>query len=398
VHHVRNFESSNTYLSDSHREANSSLYGAQELDTWAGIRLLQNYGAVERYEICPNLGFSRSIDAQGNLNSECYFYEGSKLFLKRPNLTAMKLLRNGFDPSVARWDLESLKKHFCNIVSNGNYDVIWADTQFYEPLLKMVGVPTIVRSVNFEPRHVLGEDGSWTRYLKAVTKLYTEIVVSRDRTFISISPRDQISYNRVRISSELIPLRQLCYLIDVEHSIIENRDTVYFTGSTYDVLHNRKNLLFIVNQIAPRLMKVNPNLRIVVTGNRIPSGILLPENVEYLGFLPDLQERLRGALAVIVPYFGGAGMQSKLFEAFTVGASVIANPDALSGYPFVPTHDFLPAVSAEDFVNSILRVHNDPIFAQKIAVNSAEKAKFLFSRRNIDSRLRNILHNALNSH
>lgn len=393
VHHSRSSNNEQIYLSSIHREANLALYGAQEMDTWAGIRLLSEFGEVERYEICPNQGFAKHINSKGITHSKIHFSLSASTKFQINSLYLRNLLQNNFDPSVAQWQELQLINHFQTIANDSAYDYIWVDTQFYEPLISAVQKSIIVRSVNFEPRHVLGEDESISRYLKVIPKLLTERKVSKKRTFISISPRDQKSYSRLGIRSHLIPLRQLGYCNESLLTGISSPDTVFFTGSTYDVLHNRKNLYFILEELAPILLKSYPDIKIAITGNRLPANVRLPKNVQYLGFLPDLQERLIGALAVLVPYFGGAGMQSKVFEALTIGSKVIANPNVMAGYPFLPERDFVPAITAQQFLEAIKRLRIEKEFGQMLAFNGKHLANELFSHNKVQSQIGFILNN-----
>lgn len=391
VHHSRSFNDKQVYLSNTHREANLALYGAQEMDTWAGIRLLSEFGDVERYEICPNLGSARHVSSSGHVHSQVNYSQhlGTNSYFNSSSLR--KLSKNNFDPSVAQWENLQLINHFQSVANDSLYDLIWLDTQFYEPLLATVRTSIIIRSVNFEPRHVLGEDESIARYLKVIPKILTERKVAKNRTFVSISPRDQHSYRMIGIQSHLLPLRQLGYWLDNQHSGISSPDTVFFTGSTYDVLHNRRNLTFIVDELAPSLLRSCPDIKIAITGNRLPAQIELPENVQYLGFLPDLQERLMGALAVLVPYFGGAGMQSKVFEALTVGSTVIANPAVMAGYPFLPSRDFASAVTTNQFVQAIRRIRIEQEFGLMLSRNGKDTASKLFAKPELRSKLESIL-------
>ena len=380
VHHVRNFDLHQIYSSDSYRTANSQLYGAQELDTWAGIRLLSTFTNVEQFEISPNLESSRHINLRTGEQSLVRWSEkGTCTDTFANKLSA--LIKNGIDPSVAFWEKPKLINHFLEVLNSKRFDLIWFDTQFYIPLFKyVVTPPLIIRSVNFEPRHVLAEDASTLKYFKTITKTLTEFRASHFGHIVSISHRDKRDYSKFGIRTTLIPLRQLTFLLECSFTQESEPNSIYFSGSSYDVRHNRRNLLFILNKISPILQKEFPDITIKLSGNRFPLDLNIPENVLPTGFIADLQERALGAISVLIPYSGGAGMQSKVFEPLTIGAKVIANPKAMAGYPFLPGVHYSGASSPKQFVEAIstnLKNHEN---ASRKAKESRSLAAELFSR------------------
>lgn len=396
VHHVRNFDSGVAYESDSFVSANSRLYGAQELDTWGGVRLLKSLSTVDRFEISPNLNSSRFVES-GFQEKSLVRWHNFNNRAKRGNAHRLAaLIKNRFDPSVSYWQERKLISHFQEVLTSKQYDLVWVDTQFYLPLLsKLTKSPVIIRSVNFEPRHVLAEDDSSFRYLKALPKTLTELRASRIANIVSISPRDAGDYNKIGIQTSLLPLRQLPFVLETEFSPINDSESIYFSGSSYDVLHNRRNLYFIINEIAPKLAQIAPEVRINISGHRFPDGLSTGNNVSQVGFLGDLQSKLLGSLSVIVPYSGGAGMQSKVFESLTIGARVIANPNAIAGYPFKDALHYTPARNSSEFIEAILFTikHKDELMTQAEAAKRL--AQDLFSRPNIMARLQKTVESIL---
>lgn len=392
VHHVKNFDSQEVYNSDSYASANIKLYGAQELDTWGGVRLLKTLADVDRFEISPNLHSSRFV---GHKNQEVSMVKWLRLNHKTTHTAVprlMSLLRNGFDPSVSFWDIPELMNHFLEVLISSRYDLIWVDTQFYLPLFRnTVKQPIVIRSVNFEPRHVLAEDYSYLRYFKALAKTLTELRASRIGRVVGISPRDLKDYNKLGIKTSLLPLRQLPFILQSNYVPIKDLKSLYFTGSSYDVLHNRRNLMFILNEIAPKLNLLTPEIRIKVSGNRYPIDLRASDNVLQVGFLSDLQSRLKGSLSVLVPYSGGAGMQSKAFESLSIGANIIANPDVIAGYPFLSQRHYTPARNAKEFIEAILYATKNYEELSLKANASKRLAADLFSHVTISAQLKEIL-------
>ena len=86
-----------------------------------------------------------------------------------------------------------------------------------------------------------------------------------------------------------------------------------------------------------------------------------------------------GATAVVVPFHGGAGMQSKIFEPLSLGAVVIANPKSLVRYPYIASKHYVPAKTLDEFISAILTLSLDSDKAKSIAVSAREKSQELFN-------------------
>ena len=150
-------------------------------------------------------------------------------------------------------------------------------------------------------------------------------------------------------------------------------------GSTYEVLHNLRNLKFVIQEIAPKLLKLNSNIMIQIFGNRLPPDLELPSNCKYLGFDVDLQSRIVGSAGVIIPFHGGAGMQSKVFESLALGGKVIANPKSLVGYPFEEGLHYVGATDVHQYISAMLRMSDSPKDYEPISTEARRLSEELFN-------------------
>jgi len=378
VHHARSVDLPNVYLSDDFVEANECLFGAQELDTWGGVRLLSLDNLVWRLEICPNQSVVRLIAPEGGVLAvvPVEFPDGwTKLCDRFYFLTLVKYL----DTSIAYFARTSLKSAIEKCLLGLELDLIWYDTQFYDALIG-THVPVIVRSVNYEPKHVIAEDSSLFRWIRSLGKTLSEFKIARNRSLVGISPSDVKNYRNLgarKISQ--IPLRQLPFLMNTNFPLVEGRSKLIFFGSTFDVRHNRRNLEFIVHDIAPIIEREIPDIQIQSFGHRIPTHIDLPANMKHFGFIENLQGRQMGALGVIVPWHGGAGMQSKIFEPLCLGVPIIANPKNFAGYDFLPGTHYLPATSPREYVEAVKYLLSHPNEARDIGENARLLAEKTFN-------------------
>lgn len=384
IHHAKNFESNLVYKSDNYFKANSMLFGAQEMDTWAGFRILNQFNIVLRLQVSPNLGRVQLVDESDVLMEDSFF----------PNFSLRNKLKIEYLNSLAKYTDSSIAINHCRrlrdmidqIVKRYDIELVWTETQFYDSILPQ-GVRVITRSVNFEPFHVLREDPSTFRYVRYLSKRRSEKKIVRSRFVFAISPRDSQLYSRLaKKEVPVLPLRQLSFLFldggdTLPESALKNFDYhfIHFAGSNFDVKHNRDNLKIILNDISPRIKDAYPDLKILIFGHRFPTNLNSPPNVQYMHFRHEFHSLIRHSIGAIVPGEGGAGMQSKIFEPLCLGIPLIANNRAISGYPFEVNRHFWSGNSVKSVVESVkLLRKNDDDVANRIA-RSRELSKSLFN-------------------
>jgi glycosyltransferase involved in cell wall biosynthesis len=210
-------------------------------------------------------------------------------------------------------------------------------------------------------------------------KIISEIRVSQSGVIVPISPLDSRRYLRLGICcASFIPLRQLAFLQAQEEPPSILSDYFVVAGSSFDIRHNRRNLEFIINKVAPILLSLEPKIKIRVFGTRIPSDLKPPNNVEILGFREDYQNQLINSLGAVVPFHGGAGMQSKVFEPLTMGVPLIANPKSLVGFPYEQGVHFMAVRTAEEYVVAMLSLFSNMNLRQELSSNARERSNELF--------------------
>jgi glycosyltransferase involved in cell wall biosynthesis len=383
---------SSIYLADDFKRANSVLYGAQEMDTWAGVRLFSSRHEVWRLSVSPNNGELQLTDPCGNKIVSGFFTMANKY----GDRNYWRTLFSYFDPSLAQYGLSQIREFFQQVNNDFTFDIWWAETQFYDAVMPKERI-IITRSVNFEPTHVMGEDPSMFRYIRKFLKMASEKRVSQSGVVIPISPLDSIRYSRLNIQcGPVIPLRQLAFLNTEEKSTPEVSDYFVMAGSSFDIRHNKRNLEFILNKIAPILLVLEPKIKIKIFGSRIPINLKPANNVEMLGFREDYQDQLKNSLGTIVPFHGGAGMQSKVFEPLALGVPLIANPKSLVGYPFLPNVHYLPATNEFEYVNQMVALAENVALRKTLTANSISLSIKLFNKQVLMQKIHEIHARALN--
>lgn len=375
--------------------------GACEQDRARGIDIFLNLGHEVRVitkvrneehaeianKVSSDLGIHISSIKYRNMSSADLTIEKVIWYIKRI------LLPWHWDGASAEyWDTE-IQNKMRDEINSFKPQVVYFDYTYLWPLyfqVKSKKIKIITRSHNFEPRHFLEEDGkTFLNFLKYITKLVSELIVARMSDVVfSINPQEEKIYKRLGSKKVVnLPLRGLGYLPDIFYKIRTKPLHVYFMGSTYNVSHNREALMFLLNEVIPKVTSKMPGEFIFhITGAKFPTDIGFEETsyLKYEGFVVDKQSFLNKMDIAIVPSLFGAGMQQKIFEPLYLGIPTITHKRGLGGYPFLDKEDLLIADSGEEFVHS-LSVLKDKNLREKFSTNGKNKSREMFSRKKIES-------------
>lgn len=274
-------------------------------------------------------------------------------------------------------------------------DLVWFDYTFLWPLYKHAekrNIPTVTRSINFEPSHFLDEDGrSPLNYLKYVAKLLSEYrMLWKSTVVLSINPNEGERYKKMGGKHVFnLPLRGLPLLPRTQHEIRKQTPLkIVFMGSTYNVPHNRDGLLFLLREVIPLVQKEHPgDFEFHVTGSKMPEELLRVFNghdVVYNGFVENLDAFLETMDIAVVPSLYGAGMQQKIFEPLFRGLPTLTHTRGIAGYPFKDGEHYLSGDTAASFVRALATLKNADV-RKRLSTNAQKLSHALFSQEHIDT-------------
>jgi polysaccharide biosynthesis protein PslH len=147
-----------------------------------------------------------------------------------------------------------------------------------------------------------------------------------------------------------------------------NPDTLVFSGKmSYHA--NVSMVMYLLNEIMPRLWEKRPSVRLVVVGKDPPASIRKladSSRVVVTGTVDDIRPYLWKAVGALVPLVYGAGVQNKILEAMATGTPVITNSKVLASLSVTPGKELLVADSADEFAQSALKLLEDPILQENV--------------------------------
>ena len=127
---------------------------------------------------------------------------------------------------------------------------------------------------------------------------------------------------------------------------------------------NFVGITWFLNSCWDILKKKNPAYRLIIIGKWEEKHILeystkYPD-VEFLGYVDDLAEALRGTI-MIVPLTIGSGIRMKILEACSIGVPFVSTNVGAEGIPVVSGIHCYLADTPNEFVNCIVRLQEPDI-------------------------------------
>ncbi len=283
-------------------------------------------------------------------------------------------------------------------------DVVWFDYTNMWPLLeraKVRGIATVMRSLNYEPRHNLDERGrSLANGLRYLGKYLSErSSIQQASAFAAITPADRYQYLKLgRSDCAMLPLRSLPELLQPPRRHRSRQCLeVFFFGSNYSVSHNRAALGFILNEIVPKIRRAAPGeFRFNLLGAKVPPDVVGHEakDVRIHGFISDLDSFLEDMDIALIPSLHGGGMQQKLFEPLCRAFPLVGSPRGLAGFPLRDGVHALLASTSTEFVTALLRLR-DPVLRTTLSENASHFSEEQFNAADIDSTVEGLLARAM---
>lgn len=152
---------------------------------------------------------------------------------------------------------------------------------------------------------------------------------------------------------------------------------------------NYKGVMWFLENCWNDLLAIDSNYHFRVIGKWNESTILrltkLYRNVEFLGFVPDINEAIMDTIS-IVPLTVGSGIRMKILEASTLGVPFVTTTVGVEGLPFVSGEDCFIADSPKDFIESILAL-KDKELRMKFIANAQQKVIANYSISNLRNKL-----------
>jgi glycosyltransferase involved in cell wall biosynthesis len=176
--------------------------------------------------------------------------------------------------------------------------------------------------------------------------------------------------------------------------------TILFLGN-YNYAPNAEAAERLITRLWPLVRIGTDHSRLIIAGDHpecIPSFHGSPPDVEFTGFVKDLEPLYAQARIVCCPIRNGGGTRIKLIEAAGYGKPIIATPVAVEGLEFRHGRDVLVHDEDQKLALACVRLLQDDALAFTLAASAYQRARSLYSLSNLPGRIANELRAGLADH
>ena len=168
------------------------------------------------------------------------------------------------------------------------------------------------------------------------------------------------------------------------HIIPNGIDTDYFkplnNTKKYDILFtgnlsyppNIEAALYLVKKILPKLLEVQPEIKILIAGASPSKKVLSlsSTNVAIKSWADDIRDYYSVTKIYVAPLQIGTGLQNKLLEAMAMGLPCITSPLSQQGINAPVGEVLLTADSPEKYFKLIYKLLYEQEFSQSLSINA----------------------------
>lgn len=150
------------------------------------------------------------------------------------------------------------------------------------------------------------------------------------------------------------------------------RGQIIYPGSvTYGA--NLDAVRYFVHDVLPRVRRVRPDARLVVTGSTDGAdlaGLSGQDGVEFTGRLPAIDTLVAESEVCVVPLRIGGGTRLKVLKAMALGTPVVSTPRGIEGLEVEAERHLLVGADPPALADRVLAVLDDPARGAALAAEA----------------------------
>ena len=145
---------------------------------------------------------------------------------------------------------------------------------------------------------------------------------------------------------------------------------------------NIEAVLFLVEEVMPKVLASNPDITLYVYGSKMPESIskLETENIKMVGFAESLDDVFNNHKLFVAPLLSGAGIKGKVLEAMAYGTPSVVTDVAAEGTGLVSNVNAVITNNASDFAAAIVDLYSDNEKCQNFSEATRNLSADKFSR------------------
>lgn len=272
--------------------------------------------------------------------------------------------------NVSKYRRKELIISVKELLTKNKYDIVYVDTLhmgwIVDIIRSLTNTAIVIRCHNLEMRIMKRyADVSINWFLKWFAQLqykkfisYEPYICSKFDMCIMVSERDREELIELNpnINAVTIPAGIDSKLLQVDKKDVIPYSIVHI-GHT-DWFPNYDSLKWFLDEIFPEVIKAEPKTKLYVYGSgdtyKFPVPDQLKQNVNIVGFVPDLWKELENKSLAVVPLRIGGGIRIKILEMLATGQNILTTSIGKEGINVEHGKHLLIADSKEEFIHTIL--------------------------------------------
>ena len=154
-----------------------------------------------------------------------------------------------------------------------------------------------------------------------------------------------------------------------------------FAG-TLDWFPNRDAVEFLLSEIWPIVRRQHSNRRLLLVGRNPPAQAQLAAEsdprVHVTGFVTDVRPFFAEAGICLCPIRVGGGTRLKILDALASGRPLVSTAIGVEGLELIEEVHYLRAETAQEFVNQIARLDNNPQLSRRLVEAGTELVRIRY--------------------
>jgi len=138
---------------------------------------------------------------------------------------------------------------------------------------------------------------------------------------------------------------------------------------------NKEGVVWFINNVFPIIIDKYPELKIFFVGKNPPEDLLNLQNVNFPGYVEDIEPFWALGRVFIVPLLSGGGMRVKILEAWAKGIPVVSTSIGAEGIRYTKSENIIIADTPQEFAEGILAVLKNLELAQRLSVSGRESVE-----------------------
>jgi len=181
---------------------------------------------------------------------------------------------------------------------------------------------------------------------------------------------------------------------------LPEQPTLLFLGS-YRYRPNAEAAEFLIDRVWPLIHQLRPDAHLIIAGaepEKIQCRRAPSPNIEFCGFVEDLESLYRRSRVVTAPILTGGGTRIKLLEAAFYGRPMVATSVGAEGLLFQNGREIFLRDDPQSFAQACLKLLNNSLLCKKMAGLANAIVRRHYERSRIVELIRSKIRDALESH